>query len=353
MSRSSRRLLSKDEALGALHAVARKLRRAPTRMEFMRLSGIHYCKLTRHFRGYRAALRAAGLEPHPGGLRVATAALMEDWGRVARKMGRIPTRAEYERHGRYATASLETRFQRWSRVHTCFLNFAEAVGLAAKWADVLERIRYGPAPQRGGGKSWLRQPPAGSHTNSPGTRPDSADGQANVIMPAAASAALPPQLAGMKRVTLAMLAVLVRASPVALSRRVFPDRPVMGPPLALPGLAHEPVNEMGVVFLFGMIAHRLGFLVECLQAGFPDCEAKREVEPGRWQRVRIEFEYESRKFRDHRHDPGQCDLIVCWRHNWAGCPRELEVLELSAILRRPHAPASASFVTGVDYGITP
>jgi hypothetical protein len=63
-----------------------------------------------------------------------------------------------------------------------------------------------------------------------------------------------------------------------------------------------------------------------LGTAFPDCEAIREVEPGRWQRVRIEFEYESRNFMHHFHDPTECDLIVCWKHNWAESP--LEVVEL-------------------------
>jgi hypothetical protein len=74
--------------------------------------------------------------------------------------------------------------------------------------------------------------------------------------------------------------------------------------------------------------------VESVQMSFPDCEAMLEVEPGRWQRLRIEFEYESRKFRDHHHDAKQCDLIVCWRHNWPGCPKELRVLELQEVVRR-------------------
>ena len=30
----------------------------------------------------------------------------------------------------------------------------------------------------------------------------------------------------------------------------------------------------------------------------------------RWRRVRIEFEFKSRNFREHGHDPDQCDLIV-------------------------------------------
>jgi hypothetical protein len=47
-----------------------------------------------------------------------------------------------------------------------------------------------------------------------------------------------------------------------------------------------------------------------------------------WQNVRIEFEYESRNFRDHGHEAEECDLIVCWVHNWAECPADLEVIAL-------------------------
>ncbi len=78
---------------------------------------------------------------------------------------------------------------------------------------------------------------------------------------------------------------------------------------------------------------RLGLHVERMQQAFPDCEAVREVEPDRWQRVRIEFEYASRNFQEHRHHPEGCDVIVCWTHNWDECPKELEVIELKRIVR--------------------
>ena len=116
------------------------------------------------------------------------------------------------------------------------------------------------------------------------------------------------------------------------------ERPVMGPPFDAAALTNAPINELGVVFLFGMLAGELGFQVESLRAGFPDCEARRQIEPGRWQRVRIEFEYESRSFAAHGHDPGECDVIVCWKHNWARCPRHIEVVELSRIFGM-HKPA--------------
>jgi hypothetical protein len=52
-----------------------------------------------------------------------------------------------------------------------------------------------------------------------------------------------------------------------------------------------------------------------------------------WQRVRIEFEFESRNFRDHGHPSTGCDVIVCWRHNWPECPGQIEVVELSKIIK--------------------
>jgi len=105
-----------------------------------------------------------------------------------------------------------------------------------------------------------------------------------------------------------------------------------GAPLTIAAMAHAPTNETGVVFLFGALAAGLGFRVEHLQMAFPDCEAKREVVPGKWERVRIEFEFESRNFKEHRHDPDSCDVIVCWRHNWPDCPERLEVVELARVV---------------------
>jgi len=109
--------------------------------------------------------------------------------------------------------------------------------------------------------------------------------------------------------------------------------PTYGDPIDFRGLRHEPVNEQGVVFLFGMVAKELGYMVEAVQTGYPDCEAKRQIGPGKWQRVRIEFEYESRNFRDHGHPVEGCDVIVCWRHNWKEFPESLEILELRSVIK--------------------
>jgi hypothetical protein len=99
------------------------------------------------------------------------------------------------------------------------------------------------------------------------------------------------------------------------------------------GLQHAPTNEQGVVFLFGMVCRELGYLIEVVQSGYPDCQGKRRISknPERWRRVYIEFEYQSKNFEVHRHDPQLCNVIVCWEDNWPECP--IEVVELREEIR--------------------
>ncbi len=89
-------------------------------------------------------------------------------------------------------------------------------------------------------------------------------------------------------------------------------------------LDYAPVNEKGVIFLFSHLAKkRYGLRIERVQAGFPDCLAFLGT-----QRVRIEFEYRSRNFVLHGHDPEGCDWIVCWIHDWPSVPERIRVVEL-------------------------
>lgn len=100
------------------------------------------------------------------------------------------------------------------------------------------------------------------------------------------------------------------------------------------GLLHAPVNEQGVVFLFGMICLELGFVVEGIRTQYPDCEAKRriDVKMDKWEKVSIEFEFLSKNFKEHGHNPDLCNVIVCWEHNWKECP--LEVIELKSVIKK-------------------
>jgi hypothetical protein len=336
---------TKEQIIAALKAAARKLGHAPTSNEFTRLSGITINQVRERFSGYRVAVRAAGLTPRQWGLRVETAALLEDWGKAVRQVGGVPSRREYERLGSYWYDCLANRFEAWSQVPAAFSRFVAAGGLAGDWTDVLEKIRCGPMPTRGGcpdlpKKRLAAKREAARLAYEARARQSSQPNEALVPPTETANAQLlPPPLHGMKCVTDTMLAVFIAEfAPSGLQwitaacfpRRPLKDRPLLGAPTRLHAFPYEPVNEMGVMVLFSMMAQQLGFVIESVQAGFPDCEAKIEVEPGRWQHFRIEFEFESRGFKLHGHDPGQCDLIVCWRHNWKNCPPHIQVLELSS-----------------------
>ena len=89
-------------------------------------------------------------------------------------------------------------------------------------------------------------------------------------------------------------------------------------------LDYAPENELGVVYLFSHLARRrYGLRMASLQPGYPDALAYRGG-----KRVRIEFEYRSRNFQQHGHDPKHCDWIVCWIHDWPDAPRRIRVVEL-------------------------
>lgn len=132
-------------------------------------------------------------------------------------------------------------------------------------------------------------------------------------------------LHGSGGVTVANAATLSRITPLSVPT-------LYGDPLEFRGLRHAPVDVGGVIFLFGMIARELGFHVEAIMSGFPRCDAKRQIGSGKWQRLRIDFELESRHFREAGRNPGACDLLVCWRDTWPDRPRSLDVLALERVL---------------------
>lgn len=106
---------------------------------------------------------------------------------------------------------------------------------------------------------------------------------------------------------------------------------IVGERVDLPILNYAPLNEKGVILLFGYYLQDLGIShVEEIKSGFPDAIAMRSIGNGKYQRVRIEFEFKSSSFLKHGHSIEECDLIVCWKHDWIDCP--IEVVELSSVL---------------------
>ena len=251
----------------------------------------------RNFTKWTQALKAAGFQFKPGHRKLESAPLLADWGRVARELGRLPTMKEYEEHGNYNMTTLARRFEAWTKVPVAFREFAEREQL---WGDVLKLFPdTGLVGDAARGRGWKR----GLHTS--------------------------------------------RFAKVRLER--IKDRPLCGIPMYFEGMSHAPVNEAGVVLLFGVMAAKLGFTVESMRAEFPDCVAKRRLGPDILQTVRIEFEYESRNFRQHRHPVDGCDYIVCWAHNWPDCPAGLKVIALreEVVRLRREACAERGAVGGV------
>jgi len=276
----------KNTVLNAIRHAAQMLGRSPSRAEFKAKSGMTEYQVLQHFPSWREAVRAAGLEPGATNIKLDDETLLEDWGEMVRRDRQIPTRDQYRREGKYCPGVFEKHFGPWSAIPSRFREFAKD---NPQWLDVLALLPQGSA------KPTFVTRPDTQNGNSPGFEP----------------------------------------SPPSTQQRYtkLDNRPTYGNPIDFRGLRHEPVNEQGVVFLFGVVARELGYMVEALQAGYPDCEAKRQIAPGRWQRVRIEFEFESRNFRDHGHPPVGCDVIVRWRHNWPDCPQQIEVVDLFTVIK--------------------
>ncbi|MBA4369375.1 MAG: hypothetical protein C0403_17255 [Desulfobacterium sp.] len=97
--------------------------------------------------------------------------------------------------------------------------------------------------------------------------------------------------------------------------------------LGVRGIVYAPINEQGVILLFAALCHELGFMIEGIRSAFPDALLRRKNSKGTWNSCRAEFEFKSSSFKYHKHDPKQCDLIICWEHDWQDCPKEVLCLK--------------------------
>jgi hypothetical protein len=269
--------MTKEQLMAAITEITEKLGHVPSYAELMKTGKVGGRQIVKHFATYTRALRACNLERAGGGNKLPLERLFMDWATVTRQLGKIPSKAEFAQMGKHSDTPLKSRFGSWGQVPRYLRRYIEEQGRTEEWKDVLALIRAYEQGQDG--------------------------------MEMAAT----PECEQKKP-------------------RVMTDRPVYGPLIRPYPMIHGPMNESGVLYLFGTVSERLGFVVTLIQTGFPDCLALRLVDVDRWQPVRIEFEYESRNFLRHLHDPSQCDIIVCWKHNWPECP--LEVIELSKVVEQ-------------------
>lgn len=239
--------------------------------QFRRATGISDSSFYRHFESWAELCRAAGVSPVGRRPRIPDAAVFGAMHDAFVAAGGVTGKGAFLRRAKFGNNVIVRRFGGWTGALEALSVWLADNALDAPYADRLaERIAAGRAP------------------------------------------ALPAN-------------AVARAWPSVGVR-------VCGPPLGWRALLHAPVNEQGVVLAFGMLAETLGYAVEGVGISFPDCLAKRRVGPDRWEGVRIEFEFRSRAFRDHGHDPAKCDLIVCWEHDWPDCP--IEVIALADTVER-------------------
>lgn len=296
--------MTRQHILAAIVECAERLGEAPSQNQLVRMSNCTKRQVLKHFGSYAAALRECNLTGRGSGWKVPQETLFRDWAMIVRALKKLPSVNEYEKLSEYSQAPLVSRFGTWGEVPHGLRQFIEDEGakepsFLEEWKDVLELIvvqdeaeaeKDGTSVPGHIGRRW--------RPGQEGTK-----GQAEKFWAAIAQG---------KR------------------REAFPDRPIYGSLMYPFPLAHGPTNELGVLFLFGTVAAQLGFVVTWIRSEFPDCEAMILVGDEKWQRIRIEFEYESRNFLRHMHDAKECDLIVCWKHNWPECP--VEVLELKSVM---------------------
>lgn len=276
--------MDKDEIIAELRRVAELLQTTYfTRSEFKEYGRINPSTVERKFGTWNQALEAAGLETVPSlaNQRAPDEVYLQEIIRLTREVGRQPTIYELTAKGRFSEKPYRERWGGW--VAACKAAYAEygfpLDGEVTFHEDLPERVQSISRPVRRSVRPTIPE----THK----------------------------------------------------LEQAFPRKKVQyGEPMDFRGLRHAPINEQGVVYLFGMVSRELGFLIESVKAPYPDCEGKRCVDEKRqlWERVLIEFEFQSSNFRLHKHDPQGCDLIVCWIHDWEGCP--IEVIALRSVIKQ-------------------
>ena len=270
--------LTREDVIAAIKELAAKMGRQPRLSELRGRIPVTQRLIYRLFSSYSEALAASGLEPQGSGYKLTMEKMFTRWATVVRELKKIPTVADYERCTGHSSYTLQGRFKSWVQVPAEMFQYAQENGLKEEWEDVLELIT-----------NHLFQNRA--------------------------------KVSGSKTCSIS-----------GLKARILPGRPVYGEWFLAPSpMAFAPRNEMGVVSLFSALATQLGFIITWIGTEYPDCEVFREVEPERWQLWVIEFEFCSRNFLAHGHDPARCDLIVCWEDNFPDSP--VPVLELKSAVR--------------------
>lgn len=241
---------------------------------FKRKSNISENQISRNFDSWTEAVTLAGLKPDTSRVKKTDDELWEEFLRVCNKLNEIPGRSKFSRNTDFSSSIYIRRYRNWNNV---LINF----------------------------KKWLK-----------------------IKHPSSKFINLLPDKEKIKKYIPIKTEIPKDFVWQSIKNTYF------GPPMNFRGLIYEPINEQGVIFLFGKISEEIGFNIEGLRSGFPDCEGTRLIDKNKnqWEPVFIEFEYNSKSFLDHGHDPSKCDVIICWVHDWLECP--IEVIDLKKIINK-------------------
>jgi len=276
------KILTCEDVIRTAKNTVKNARRPISQKEFVNLSGVTEHQITRLFPegGWLEIQRLAGIPHHPKYHRILSdEELLIEFHRVVSSFGKIPTNALFYSRAKFSDQIYYTRFGCKSEIVKRYLLYLEE---NHPRSPLLPLVR-----------AYLNQKKK-PHCSEP------------------------------------------RVSDNLAHQRIWnsPKAGDFGKAIDFRSLHYAPTNEKCLIYLFGIIALELGFVVETVRESYPDCIAKRRVDPTRgeerWQHIRIEFETKSSNFQKHRHNPANCDVIVCWKHDWQDCT--LEVIELSRLI---------------------
>src|SRR5690242_100506 len=118
--------MDRKGVLEAIRRAARQLGRPPSWSELRRLTGVPESRVRAYFPTIAEAVRTAGLEPNRAGLRIRDETLLEDFARVAARLGRSPSRSEYMREGKYSAGAFYARYRSWRAVQEIASNMRDS-----------------------------------------------------------------------------------------------------------------------------------------------------------------------------------------------------------------------------------
>jgi len=132
--------VSREEIIIAMKECAAKLGRPPGADEFRVTMAVRRHLIRKHFSTYTQLLTECGLERHGSGKALTLESMFKDWAGVVRSLGKIPTAADYDRHGVHSYRPFMSRYGYWKEVPWGMLAYMVEKGLGGEWEDVQKII---------------------------------------------------------------------------------------------------------------------------------------------------------------------------------------------------------------------